>query len=179
MVEGTPPPSTLTASRSARATALNDASRMWWALRPLRIRMCSVMAAEVQKARQNSSASWGSKGGSPRGTPRRRRWGRPRKPGTAGPDRSRATSTSASSSGTAIGREAPHPGLVPERLPERLAQYDPDVLDGVVSVDGEVPRAAEVEVKTAVTAQLREHVVEEGQPRRHFYPAVTVELEVH
>ncbi len=38
LVEGTPPPSTRTASRSARATPLKVASTMWWVLRPSRSR---------------------------------------------------------------------------------------------------------------------------------------------
>ena len=63
LVEGTPAPSIATASRSARATPLNDASRMWWVFLPVFRRTCSVMAAAVTKARQNSSASCGSNGG--------------------------------------------------------------------------------------------------------------------
>src|SRR6185312_2830930 len=45
LVDGTAVPSTLTASRNARATALNDASITWWPLRPEIERMCSVMPA--------------------------------------------------------------------------------------------------------------------------------------
>src|SRR5207248_7604529 len=67
-VDGTSAPSTRTASRSERATALNEASRMWWVLRPLRRLMCSVIAADVVSARQNSSASCGSNAGLPSGT---------------------------------------------------------------------------------------------------------------
>ena len=61
LVDGTPEPSTLTASRSARATPLNEASITWCPLRPESERMCSVTPAAKANASQNSSASWGSK----------------------------------------------------------------------------------------------------------------------
>jgi len=66
LVDGTPTPSTRTASRSARATALVEASMMWCVFLPRTSVRWSVMPAEVTRARQNSSISWGSNGGSPR-----------------------------------------------------------------------------------------------------------------
>ena len=66
LVEGMPPPWRLTASRKARATPLKDASTMWWVFFPVRSRMWRVSPPAVANARQNSSASWGSKGGVPR-----------------------------------------------------------------------------------------------------------------
>src|SRR3954447_8187541 len=58
-VEGTPVSSgsTETATRSARAKALKDASIMWWALLPERTQMCRVSLALLATARKNSSAS--------------------------------------------------------------------------------------------------------------------------
>ena len=54
-------PSTLgsiaTACRSARATALNAASMMWWLFSPANDRTCSVMAALAASAMRNSLAS--------------------------------------------------------------------------------------------------------------------------
>src|SRR5207302_1708275 len=111
LVEGTSAPSTRTASRKARATPLKEASRMWWVLRPLRVRRWRVSPALVAKARQNSSASWGSKGGWPRGpasgasSTSYARKGRP--------DRSRATSTRASSRGRLMEAKRRTPALSP------------------------------------------------------------------
>src|SRR4051794_26279273 len=93
LVDGIPPPSTRTASRSARATPLNEASRTWWPLRPVRLFRCSVMPAEVTKARKNSSASWGSK------VPIRSGAVSTSYTRNGRPDRSSATWISASSSG--------------------------------------------------------------------------------
>src|SRR5581483_4109891 len=65
LVDGTPVPSTRTASRRQRATPLNDASRMWWVLRPRTSETCSVIWAAWAKDCQKWSAIWGSKGGEP------------------------------------------------------------------------------------------------------------------
>ena len=64
-VEGMPPPSIRTASRRQRATPLKLASSMWCVFFPANRWMCRVRFAAVTNARQNSSASWGSKGGVP------------------------------------------------------------------------------------------------------------------
>ena len=50
-----------TATRRARAKALNDASIRWWALDPYRVLMCRVSFAFEATARKNSSASSVSK----------------------------------------------------------------------------------------------------------------------
>ena len=57
LVEGIPPPSIRTASRSDRATPLKLASSMWWVFLPRRRWMCRVRLPAVAKARQNSSAN--------------------------------------------------------------------------------------------------------------------------
>src|SRR5207245_4273561 len=109
LVEGMSPPSTRTASRNARATPLNDASNTWCGFLPLRMRRCRVTPAAVANARQNSSANWGSNGGEPSGSGAGStsycRYGRP--------DRSRATSTRASSSGNEIDANRRMPALSP------------------------------------------------------------------
>src|SRR5918997_1117413 len=58
LVEGTPctRASSETASRSARANALNDASTMWWAFAPASTVTCTVSLAVFATARRNSSA---------------------------------------------------------------------------------------------------------------------------
>src|SRR5205807_4630192 len=53
--------SSATAARSARASALNAASIMWWALVPASTPTCKVRLALVATARKNSSASSWSK----------------------------------------------------------------------------------------------------------------------
>src|SRR5262249_4705244 len=59
LVDGTPVSSGSieTATRSARAKALNEASIMWWALVPERTQMCRVSLALLATARKNSSAN--------------------------------------------------------------------------------------------------------------------------
>src|SRR4029453_3535823 len=77
-------------------------------------------------------------------------------------------------------REAAHPGLVPQRLLQRLAQGEADVLDRVVGIDLEVALGRNGEVEPAVAPELGQHVGEERQPgvRRHRAGPVEVELEV-
>src|SRR4051812_2091831 len=60
------------------------------------------------------------------------------------------------------GREAADAGLVAQRVAQHLTEQDPDVLDGVVRVDRQVALGGDRKVETAVAAQLREHVVVEG-----------------
>src|SRR3972149_39120 len=71
------------------------------------------------------------------------------------------------------------PALVAERLPERLAQHDPHVLDGVVLVDLDVALRLDTEVHQPVLRPRLEHVAEErnrGVPLRRAR-AVQVQLE--
>src|SRR4051794_35968963 len=65
LVDGMEVPSIRTASRKARAIALNEASMMWCEFLPLTWRTCMVMADAMTNPRQNSSASCGSKPGLP------------------------------------------------------------------------------------------------------------------
>ena len=51
----------------------------------------------------------------------------------------------------------------------------PDVLHGVVGVDVQVARGPHGQVEAAVLAQLRHHVVEEGQAGGHADRAAPVE----
>ena len=163
LVEGTPPPSTRTASRRQRATPLNDASRMWWVFFPVTRRMCSVIA-----------------GGGDEGAPellgqlrveRRRAQRRHVGPeghvvGEIGPAREvEGHLDQRLVEGQGDRGEAPDAGLVPERLGQGLAEHDADVLDGVVGVDVEVAGGLDRQVEPAVAAELGEHVVEERDAR--------------
>ena len=148
---------------------------MWWVLFPVRSSMCIVSAAAVTKARQNSSESWGSKGG----------W--PSAPARSG----RATVVTEVGAARAVHRhlherlverqrdrgEAADARLVAERGRERLPEHDPGVLDRVVGVDLEVAGRLQIEVETTMPAELGEHVVEERQPGRYGDPPAAVEVE--
>ena len=161
LVDGMPEPSIRTASRSERATALNVASMMWWVFLPRTSVMCSVMRASVTKARQNSSTSCGSNGGSPRifspGNVDLVDEERPARQVEGHVDQRLVERHP-------VGGEAAHAGLVAERGAEHLAQGDADVLDGVVGVDLEVAVGPDGQVEAAVAAELAQHVVEERQP---------------
>jgi hypothetical protein len=52
-----------------------------------------------------------------------------------------------------------HAALVADGLGERLADGDPDILHGVVSIDVEVSARRNVEIKSAVSGHLVEHVI--------------------
>ena len=96
------------------------------------LRMCSVTRAPSTKPFQNSSASCGSNVPihSATGSTSYTRNGRP--------ERSSATCTSASSSGTSEFAKRRTPRLSPSASRERLAEHDADVFDGVVQIDVEV-----------------------------------------
>ena len=152
LVEGMPPPSTRTASRRQRATPLKLASSMWWVFFPSSRRMCSVRLAAVAKARQNSSASWGSNGGVPR-------------PGVSGANSSDVGQVGPTRQverhlderlveGQQHGGEATDARLVAECLGQAAAEHDADVLDRVVRVDVQVARRrATVRSKPSVLAR--------------------------
>ena len=53
--------------------------------------------------------------------------------------------------------------FVAERLAQRLAERQRDVLDRVVLVDVQIARALHVELEAAVLAELLEHVIEEAE----------------
>ena len=63
--------------------------------------------------------------------------------------------------GVAAAGETPDTSLVAERLPNRLAEGDADVLDGVMGVDREVALRPDGQVEAAVAPHLVEHVIEE------------------
>ena len=137
LVDGTPPPSTRTASRRQRAVPLNDASTMWWVFFPVTRRRCSVMPDAVTKARQNSSASCGSNGGEPE---RRHVGSEGHVVGEVGATRDvegHLHQRLVERQGDR--REPADARLVPEGLGQGLAEHDAHVLDGVVGVDVEVP----------------------------------------
>src|SRR5690606_22248608 len=67
-VDGTPEPSTRTASRRVRASPLNVASITWCVLTPARRTTWSVIAAEVANDAMKCSAISGLKGGLPSGS---------------------------------------------------------------------------------------------------------------
>ena len=73
---------------------------------------------------------------------------------------------------------AAHALLVADRLGERLAQRDADVLDGVVRVDVQVALRGDLDVERAVARDLLEHVIEKRHAGRHRRLAGAVEVEL-
>src|SRR5690606_31091443 len=67
-------------------------------------------------------------------------------------------------------------GLVAERLENRLAEHDRDVLDRVVGVDVRVARCPYGQVGQRVLRERGQHVIEEGNGR--VDPALTRAIEV-
>ena len=65
---------------------------------------------------------------------------------------------------------APDPGAVAERLVERLAEHDADVLDRVVGAGLEVAVGLDLQAEPPVAGQQVEHVVEEADPGRWRSP---------
>ena len=175
LVDGTPVPSTFTASRSARATPLNDASITWWPFLPDSERMCSVMPAPNDERPPELLGELRIEGADPL-----RRPDRPRTRGTAGPTGRARPAPAPRRAARATFAKRRTPRLVAQRLLERGAEHDADVFDGVVEVDLEVARASMREVEAAVLPELLEHVVEERDAggRRRGAAAVDVEHEV-
>ena len=70
--------------------------------------------------------------------------------------------------------------LVAERLGERLAERNADVLDRVVGVDVQVALGRDIEIEHTVARDLVEHVVEKGHAgiERAAAAAVKIELDV-
>ncbi len=58
----------------------------------------------------------------------------------------------------------PDAALVADRLRERLAEHDADILGRVMEVDVQVALGADVEVEQRVAGERGQHVVEEADP---------------
>lgn len=69
--------------------------------------------------------------------------------------------------------------LVAHGLTEGLSHCDANILHRVMSVDVQVARGTDGQVKAAVSTDLIEHVVEERQPRGYIGRARTVEVDRH
>ena len=67
--------------------------------------------------------------------------------------------------------------LVAQRLGERLADGDADILDGVMRVDVQIALRLDVQVDHAVARDLVQHVVEETDAGGEFGDAGAVEIE--
>ena len=75
--------------------------------------------------------------------------------------------------------EAVDAAAVPKGLGEGLPEGDAHVLVGVVVVDVGVARGADLQIDQAVTADLVEHVIEEGHTGGHLAGATAIEAELH
>ncbi len=95
------------------------------------------------------------------------------------PDRSSAARTSASSIGSRHDAIAPDAALVAQRLVQRLAQHDADILDRVMVVDVQVALGMHRQVENRVARQLVQHVIEEPDARAVLVLPGAVEVERH
>ena len=158
LVDGTPMPSTFTASRNERATPLKVASMMWCVFLPRTRVTCSVIADAVDE-------------GTPELLDQLRVERRVTEDLLAGEvDLVVQVRTTGKIERHVderfverhvVRREATHARLVTERLGEHLAEHDADVLDGVVRVDLEIAPRRDEQIEAAVAAELAQHVVEE------------------
>src|ERR1700733_4567015 len=73
---------------------------------------------------------------------------------------------------------AADPGLVAERLAQRLADGQRAILDRVMLIDVQIPAAAQLQLKAAVPGELLEHVIEESDAGLDVTAGRTVELEL-
>ena len=163
-----------TASRRARARALNWASTMWCALRPYGTWTCRQIAA----LKTNDSKMC-----------------RVMRRVVVRPDHRRhALGLAVHEVGPAgqvdgdLGerlvqrdarvREPPDARLVAQRLAERLAERDRGVLDRVVAVDVQVAGGLGGQVERAVLPELGQHVVEEPDAGGHVDLAGAVEVDL-
>ena len=77
------------------------------------------------------------------------------------------------------GAVAADAALVAERLLERLAEGQPDVLDGVMAVDVEIAARGDHQIEAAVMSEELEHVIEKADAGAHLGGARAVERERH
>lgn len=67
--------------------------------------------------------------------------------------------------------------LVPECLPHRLAQRDPDIFCGVVIVDVEVSLGMDFQIPEAMASQQDEHMVEETNTGSDVVAAIPIDVQ--
>ncbi len=166
-------PSSATASRSARASALNAASARWWSLLPLSTSTCSVMRAVIASEAKKCVDVLGGDVADPLAPEAEVDMSR-RPAGEVDHDaRQRLVERRV---GVA---EAADAAPVAERLVDGRAQRQRAVLGRVVVVDVEIALAVELEVEPAVLGQRGQHVVEEAEAGldRGLPLAVEVELD--
>ena len=72
---------------------------------------------------------------------------------------------------------ATHRALVAERLVDRHAERDADVLDGMMGVDGEIAIGLDVEIDDAVACDLVEHVIQKRDSGGEGGHAAAVEID--
>ena len=160
LVEGTPgsPGSIETASRRARAKALNAASTMWWvvgaALDRHVDRQLARVAHRAQELLQQVGVEVAHRG--VRQLPLQRHVGTP-----GDVQRTGGAGLVHRHHGVAVAADAV---AVAQRLVQRAAQHDARVLHGVVGPVCEVALGGHVQVQPAVAGHRVQHVVEEAHP---------------
>ena len=179
LVDGTPVSrgSSATASRNARAKALNCVSTRWCGSRPASTRTCSAMWAW----KASVSKTW--------------RVSEPSVPVAADRDVRLALGLAGVHAVGAPGHvddglhqrlverhggvaEAADAALVAERLAQRLAEHDRGVLDRVVGVDVGVALGLDGQVDQRVPGERGEHVVVEADAGRDVVAAGAVEVDL-
>ena len=63
----------------------------------------------------------------------------------------------------------------PKGFRDRLAERDPEILDGVVLIDVEIAGGGDPEIVCAVPRDQLQHVIEEADARAHLIRAAPVE----
>jgi hypothetical protein len=79
--------------------------------------------------------------------------------------------------GNQAGGKAGNPHFLSESFADDFAQDDPDVFDGVVSVDLEIAVGLDRQINVAVPAYLLEHVIEEWDARRNLDDTRPIEVD--
>jgi hypothetical protein len=68
---------------------------------------------------------------------------------------------------------------VPERLTNRLAERDPDVLGGVMRVDLKIALGRDLKVDARMAGEKIEHVIEKADAGRNRCRAAAIEIDRH